>query len=184
MGRSALCNSMLKSQNQLLVELFMAKCNSPLQSLPVYPTMCSLDERKLRARLMLEETLETIREGLGLDVQIKDMSKTTIDTTKDVIFNDSEINKPCLTRVADGCADVEVVTLGTAAACGIAAQPIFTKIAANNLLKFAPGHTFDKGKLIKPPDHPNPTGEIIRELAAQHWNPTEADSKLMAEALS
>jgi predicted HAD superfamily Cof-like phosphohydrolase len=74
-------------------------------------------------------------------------------------------------EVADGLADLEVVLLGTAAAYGVAQQPIFELVSVNNLLKFAPGYGFDRdGKLIKPLNHEAPTLAIRRELTLQGWD--------------
>ena len=60
-------------------------------------------------------------------------------------------------KVADGCGDLSVVTIGTLSACGIADEPILETIDANNLMKFAPGHRIDEfGKLIKPQELSEP----------------------------
>lgn len=105
---------------------------------------------------MLEECLETIREGLGLDVRIDNPSGwVNVISAED--FDLVDVRPVSLIEIADGCADVEVVTVGTASACGIAHQPVFDAVMVNNLLKFAPGHTFRAdGKLVKPPDHRPP----------------------------
>ena len=171
-------NTRYKSPNQLMVELFMAKMHAhpsgcEKQPLPVCPTTPSVEVRKLRARLMLEETLETIRDGLGLDVVT---AFGPIKGTDDVQFQ--EARAPNMIEIADGLADQEVVLLGTAASCGIAHQPIFELVMDNNLLKFAPGHKFDEGgKLIKPPKHPSPSGGISGTLVIQGW----ADSTSIEE---
>lgn len=166
-------NTRYKSFNQLMVEMFMAKMHAhpagrEKQPLPACPTAPSVEVRKLRARLMLEETLETIRDGLGLDVIFETPDVHCDITMENVRFNEMRI--PNLIEVADGLADQEVVLLGTAAVCGIAHQPIFELVMDNNLLKFAPGHRFDEGgKLIKPPTHPKPTSGIAGTLVTQGW---------------
>ena len=166
-------NANLKNKNQLLVEVFMAQMHAApgavhKQPIPVAPIAPNLEVRKLRARLMLEECLETINKGLGIDVQIADSEGcyTWID-----ILNVEFVHAhaPNLIEIADGLADLEVVSsCGTATSCGIAMQPIFEIVANDNLLKFAPGHSFDAGgKLIKPKDHRGPTDLIKRELIRQ-----------------
>jgi predicted HAD superfamily Cof-like phosphohydrolase len=56
-------------------------------------------------------------------------------------------------EVADGCADVSVVTIGTLSACGIADKPLLKEVDESNLRKFGPGYSKrEDGKWIKPPD--------------------------------
>ncbi len=162
-------NQTLKSRNQLWVELFQARMNSPIQPLPVKPTAPSEHVRLLRARLMLEETLETIG-ALGVRVELHspgdvmngDPGHYEPVEMKAIRFELS--GEPDLVEIADGCADIEVVMLGTAASCGIAHQPIYEAVCENNLLKFAPGHVIDSGgKLIKPPNHPKPALRYLLE---------------------
>lgn len=168
-------NDAKKDVDQLLVEVFMAKMRSDAQAIPTHPTIPSLEIRKLRARLMLEEVLETIQAGLGLKVvmEVKNVDQVKIErnhvTFNDAVeFNFEEGSKPSLVEIADGCADVEVVTKGTASACGIALPPIFKIVSASNLSKFGPGHSFrPDGKLIKSPDFVGPTTQIFDELVAQ-----------------
>jgi predicted HAD superfamily Cof-like phosphohydrolase len=161
-------NDARKSKAQLLTEVFMTKMRSDAQRIPTFPTMPDLATRKLRARLMLEEVLETIEEGLGLSVvlQVEKMSLSVPYKVENIVFEDAGPGD--LVQVADGCCDVEVVTLGTASACGIALEPCYEIVAANNLRKFAPGHYFrEDGKLVKPPDHPNCREDLLRELMLQ-----------------
>ena len=56
----------LKSEHQHKVELFMAKAG---QFIPDQPkTIISDDERLARARLIMEEALELVEKGLGVEV--------------------------------------------------------------------------------------------------------------------
>jgi len=70
-----------------------------------------------------------------------------------------------LAEVADGCADIKVVTTGTLSACGIADVSIQEEVDANNLAKFGPGHSWNEvGKLIKPANHKGPElGRVLDE---------------------
>ena len=167
-----------KNDEQLMVEIFMSKMRSDDQAIPVRPTVPDLKVQKLRAALMLEETLETIRIGLGLEVRVNFIKPLRIegetllegcDLLEDrVTFEFNPVREPNLIEIADGCADVLVVTIGTASACGIALHPIFKAVMGNNLLKFAPGHRFrEDGKLIKPEKHPAITGKIRDLLKVQ-----------------
>ena len=160
-------NAHLKSKNQLLVEVFMAKVGTDTQPLPVSPTLPDTKTRFLRARLMLEECLETIQKGLGLDVHARSQAGP-IRGMEDIKFTmRGNVN---IFEIADGLADQEVVNLGTASSCGIAHQPIFEEVARNNLLKFAPGHKIDEGgKLIKPPDHRAPMIKELRDAQSNYY---------------
>ncbi len=171
-------NDALKSKNQLLVEVFMSKMHSDTQHVPVCPTVPDIKTRHLRAHLMLEETLETIRKGLGLDLTVtfkepkKIEGETTLEgcelTEDNCKITFREIGPANLIEIADGCCDVEVVNTGTASACGIALQPCFEAVSGNNLFKFAPGHYFNSyGKLCKPPGHPEITPYIKSLLIQQ-----------------
>ena len=163
-------NDHLKSKEQMLTELFMSKMRDPRQAIPVRPCIPSLEIRKLRASLMLEETLETIK-AMGLCAV--DAHGRSIETG-DVLFaqaiDPQGKSLPVdLVEVADGLADVHVVgPCGTASAFGIALAPVYRLISCNNLLKFAEGHSFRAdGKLQKPASHPSPTKEIAAELQRQ-----------------
>ena len=76
--------------------------------------------------------------------------------------------QPNLVAIADGCADLSVVTIGTLVACGIPDRDLLWEVDVNNLKKFAPGLTIrEDGKLIRPPDHPPP--DIERVLREAGW---------------
>lgn len=165
---SSYTNDAQKGKHQMMIELFMRGAR---QDIPVRPTMPNLAVRKLRARLMLEECLETINAGLGLSVDLHD-GRLGMNDLKIEAVQFSEANGGDLIQVADGCADVEVVTVGTASACGIAHAPCFELVSGNNLMKFAPGHSFrEDGKLIKPSNHPNIESELCAELIRQGMPP-------------
>lgn len=125
------------------VEQFMRAAG---QELPETPTIPSFEVRKLRAKLILEETLETIK-GLGVAVSVTD-GELDID---DCIFDD--YGNASLIEIADGCADIIVVTLGCASACGIALEPVFQEVHESNMSKFIDGHRREDGKWIKGPSY-------------------------------
>lgn len=98
--------------------------------------------RKLRAKLIMEETLEQIK-ALGFDC-------------RGTIYFDREL-QPMLHEILDGCADVSVVNVGTMISCGVEDEPLLKLIDDSNMKKFGPGHKFrDDGKLIKPVDWEKP----------------------------
>lgn len=142
--------------NQERVEAFMDQIPSQLPSL--YVKMPSLQVRKLRARLLLEECLETINDGLGLSVWLGDENMSSIfcvQLAMEYISFDDE-KQPSLAELADGLADLEVVTLGTASAAGLDMEPIFNEVMDNNMKKLGTGTIDVNGKLVKAKDHPAP----------------------------
>ena len=156
----------MKSEHQLRVEQFMNKAAQMApgkQGVPDRPMVPSKEVRLLRAKLILEEALETV-EALGFCVE--DPDGGVVDKDYDVVplwkwmgskflpVTDADIN---LDEIADGCADLSVVSIGTLSACGILDKPILECVDQNNLEKFGPGCTVsESGKLIKPPNHKPP----------------------------
>jgi len=132
------------------------------QEVPQVPTVPDAHTRTLRARLILEECLETI-EALGVTVRAEG-TKVEFDGLEFAATHD-----PDLTEIADGCVDISVVTIGTMSACGLKNRPLLELVDENNLLKIA---TASKdpvtGKFIKAPGHPTPdvAGEIERQRQA------------------
>ena len=127
-------------------------------------TMPDSKTRELRARLILEEAMETI-DALGCTVmyetyQTLDFDWMTVEAT----------HEPDLVEIADGCADISVVTIGTLVACGIPDLPLFEMVDTNNLAKFGPGgYLREDGKWIKPPDHQPPNiKDLLRKLQQEY----------------
>lgn len=124
---------------------------------PQVPTIPSLEVRILRAKLMLEECLETISKGLGLApfIQYESDDPAYKFDFDDINFN--EIHSGNLVEIADGCADLKYVTYGTELACGIDGATVFDEVHASNMTKFldAPhehGKKVQKGPSFRPPD--------------------------------
>lgn len=147
----------MKTEHQKRIEELMRRAS---QALPIKPIMPSQAVRQLRANLILEEALETIK-GLGFSVEWK----VDGDGRKYIAVPSGE---PNIVEVVDGCADVSVVTIGTLSAFGVADQPILEAIDANNLDKFGPGsYRREDGKWIKPPGHK--PADIMGLLIAQGY---------------
>ena len=125
-----------------------------LQDLPDYPVIPSAAVRELRARLILEEALETVM-GLGFETEV---------ISRQVILSPTAAG-PNLVEIVDGCLDVKVVTTGTLSACGVPDDELQRMVDLNNLAKFGPGgHRREDGKWIKPPDHKPPAiGEFLQK---------------------
>ena len=140
----------------------------PGQDTPDELTIPSADTRKLRAKLIIEEALETIA-SLGVRVIWDgELEPGGLDLREDTIRfscfdNNNQRLKPNIIGIADGCADISVVTIGTLIACGIPDVELLRMVDENNLAKFGPGsYLREDGKWVKPPDHkpPNIAGYI------------------------
>lgn len=140
----------MKTDHQKRVEDFMRMAG---QAVPTTPCIPSEEVRLLRAKLIMEETLETVR-GLGFETQL------AID---DLFFIELE-SGPNLIEIADGCADILVVTIGTLSACGISDRPLLEEVDESNLRKFGPGSRLrDDGKWLKPDDWQPPDIQKVLE---------------------
>ena len=143
-----------RSQHQQKVDQFMILAK---QELPNYPMMPCEEVRKLRAKLIFEECLETI-EALGFDVVTS--LRPNLDGFVDVSMSHVHFKpngKEDLVEITDGCCDIKVVTTGTLSACGVPDEIVQNEVDDNNLAKFGPGHSWrEDGKLIKPADHKPP----------------------------
>lgn len=143
------------------------------QDTPPIPMMPDEKTRELRAKLILEEVLETIQ-ALGVTV-----------TNAGFIIEPSNLNfaathEPDMVEIVDGCCDVAVVTTGTLIACGVPDMEAQRLVDENNLAKFGPGgYRSDgtdgnpAGKWVKPPGHKPP--DIDGLLERLGWRPAVKD---------
>ena len=96
------------------------------QEVKTTPSIPSSKIRWLRAELILEEALETVR-ALGFNVKIE------LDTYKFRLAKNLDCN---LIEVADGLADLHYVGYcSTALAFGIDMEPIFAEVHRSNMSK-------------------------------------------------
>ena len=145
------------------VRAFMQKVGQETPSSPMIP-----DERTrlLRAKLILEEAIETIN-ALGVEVRLRGTGGqagiVTVDPHELAFAIKGEVD---LEGVVDGCADISVVTVGTLIAFGVDDEPILEEVDRANLRKFGPGsYAREDGKWIKPPDWTPP--DILGVLERQ-----------------
>lgn len=146
-----------KTPHQQRVEEFMLRASQDVPSRPTRPEEAVL---RLRARLILEEALETLR-ALGYDIvfdpEANDYTVVDCNTGLDMI------------EAVDGCCDLSVVTIGTLSALGVGDRPVLTAIDQSNLEKFAgDGHLDRHGKWIKNSDWKAPN--LKRLLVQQGWD--------------
>ncbi len=147
---------MTESEHYSRVKRFMYLAK---QEVPEEVTLPSAEVRELRANLILEEALETVA-ALGFHAEV--LTPSNPGEKHQVILSEEET--PDLVEIADGCADISVVNVGTLIACGIKDKALIRLVDENNLAKFGPGSSIrEDGKLIKPPGHTPPN---IKELLA------------------
>lgn len=150
------------------VHEFMEKAG---QEVPAKPFIPDQKTRILRARLILEEALETIH-ALGVNALIANDVFTAPGSRKLVEMSQIEFTCPRemdLVEVVDGCCDIKVVTTGTLIAIGVQDAEVQREVDESNLRKFGPGgYRNEHGKWIKPPDwvKPNLASIINRQIDA------------------
>lgn len=139
------------------------------QEVPSVPTMPDEATRVLRARLIMEECLETIQDGLRVRVGEGD-KQIDSDLYFDSLVFEAMDGPADMIELADGVADVSVVSIGTLSACGIKDQALLEEVDANNQGKIDTAKVDEFGKFIKHPDHQPP--DIFGVLVTQGWTPS------------
>ena len=134
------------------VRQFMSLAKQGTPASPIWP---SSQTALLRARLILEEAIETI-EALGIRATISTAYEKKVPLVNHTLHFE-KVRDPDLAGIVDGCCDLSVVTIGTLIACGVPDTPFIELVDENNLEKFGPGHAISPaGKLLKPPGHKPP----------------------------
>jgi predicted HAD superfamily Cof-like phosphohydrolase len=155
----------LKSETQKRIELFMRASGQTVNDRPAVPNRI---DRILRAKLLWEETLETI-EALG--VVVRDFTDTPITKgCRDISFEDAGDNAVDLVEAIDGCIDVIVIATGTLSTLGVPDTPHQIEVDNANLRKIGPDGKCvirEDGKLLKPvgwtgPDHLRVLATVFR----------------------
>jgi predicted HAD superfamily Cof-like phosphohydrolase len=136
------------------VRAFMQKAR---QSTPIRATVPDDATRLLRARLILEEAMETV-EALGVSVRV-----AATDPEGHVVYSglcleskkiEPDVDNARLKEIIDGCCDSIVVVLGTMVSCGVPDLPAMEEVCNSNDSKFAEGYSLrEDGKLQKSPSY-------------------------------
>jgi predicted HAD superfamily Cof-like phosphohydrolase len=147
------------SQCQIRTEEFMRAGGQTVEDSPTTP--CERD-RELRADLIFEEAMETIK---ALGIHVYDFTGTEITSKSrregDLRFEVGPDEEFDLVEAIDGCCDLIVVATGTLSTIGVPDRPFQLEVDTANLRKIgADGkcQRRDDGKIIKPdgwtaPDH-------------------------------
>lgn len=152
----------------MVSNLYTMTCTSqvdPKQTLPAVPyTVPCEDVRFLRAKLILEEALETIS-GLGFSV-CGDPTSAWVDARPHADDPASWYN---VESVIDGCVDTIYVATGTLAAYGVPDLPHLIEVNRANDAKFPGGKATlnDIGKFQKPDGWVGPDHAMVRDSIRQ-----------------
>lgn len=153
-----------------LYTMGVASERDPRQTIPSEPLIPSAEVRLLRARLILEEALETI-EALGFAIWVPNQGGDGVYATNGNFQIEEAVGAPSpevwaaskehlLEDIVDGCCDSIYVAVGTMLACGVDPDRHLEHVCFCNNAKFPNGEaiTDANGKFQKPlgwtpPDH-------------------------------
>lgn len=151
----------LRSEHQKRVALFASLMGFLVPENPTNPNL-SVKTRVLFARLIFEEVMELIIDGLKVEI-IATPAMDGHDQQFDFRAYIGEDIDPV--EVIDGVCDVRFVATKLLCIMGLPDEPFQHEVDMNNLLKFSSGHYYDEnGKLKKPADHPVPNIKKMLEM--------------------
>lgn len=128
------------------------------QTVPDSPDQLSMEDANLRARLILEEAIETCI-ALGVTPRVNGEV-----LRMDSIQFESEYPQHIIGTI-DGCCDLMYVTLGTLVSMGLPDDPFMTEVCDNNLTKVKPTVRIVNGKIQKPPGYQPPDlGKVLDNI--------------------
>jgi hypothetical protein len=150
----------------------------PRRAIPSGPKLPDEDTRRFWASLIWEEALETIH-ALGMDVVVGPW--IICPGRKDVRFTSAR--PPDLEQIIDGCCDVEYVTKGTLAACGVPDLPHLRAVCEANSAKFPGGvaKVREDGKFLKPEGWTAPNHTAV--MLSARMNDQVADLHALSEQI-
>lgn len=140
---------------------------------PTSPAEPRLRNPHLRARLILEEAIETAFALVGSNDAQTIVQEQLVKVLREATAK-GEL-EPDLIRAIDGCTDVNYVVYGTLEDIGVDGEPFMDEVHAANMRKRDPGHGQQAtksplGKVIKPegwvgPDIAGVLAKMIAERA-------------------
>jgi predicted HAD superfamily Cof-like phosphohydrolase len=153
----------MRSKDQTEVEWCMRAAGQVVREKPEVPDDETL---RLRAALTLEEVLEKAK-ALGFHLHA---SCCGCDVAKVSNIDIDDAYEPNIVEIADACADIIVVVLGTLSALGIDADAVLDEVHRANKAKFPGGKAIlrEDGKYLKPEGWQPP--DIAGVLKAQGWS--------------
>jgi predicted HAD superfamily Cof-like phosphohydrolase len=136
---------------------------------PEKPTIPSDAKVRLRARLITEEYIESMKYMFDDEVVFAGC-KNVIDHAYSQLklAIDNAPVQVDMVSLMDGLADIDVVVEGTRLSFGVNGEPIAAEVHRSNMAKFKYGiKRREDGKILKPSDWTPP--EIKGELEKQGW---------------
>lgn len=156
-------------QHQEMVQDFHEKFGSTVGTFP------ELRDRELRAKLILEEAVETVAAmGFTVDAQLFHND----NFAEPIALLTKTFPKPDFVEVIDGLADLEYVLKGAAVTFGIDLEPFFAEVHRSNMDKEG-GRTREDGKVLKPEGWQPPDIDRIlirQQNAADMWRQLEQEA--------
>lgn len=139
---------------QRLVREFHALISAPNTDTVKRPCIPPNERRLLRARLIIEEAVETCNAlGVGVEAHVTTEGEQKFETK---LWHADDYECMDVASVIDGVCDTIYVLLGTAEECGFEVYPFFLEVARNNMSKAASGVKDAFGKVLKPANHRPP----------------------------
>jgi predicted HAD superfamily Cof-like phosphohydrolase len=136
------------------------------------PVDLALREPELRAKLIMEEAIETVAAmGFSAWAVIEQNGQPGVDPHKRIASFHKSFDKPDFDETIDGLADLLYVVYGAAVTFGIDLDPFFDEVHRSNMAKDG-GATREDGKILKPEGWQPPAIRAIREdqeSAAAIW---------------
>ncbi|MCD0459156.1 pyrophosphohydrolase domain-containing protein [Roseiconus lacunae] len=157
----------VQTMQQRRVEKFMRDAGQLVRNVPSQP---SQEERILRAKLIMEEAIETCQ-ALGVSVSAKCIETVHItgNSNAELLFFPQDTFD--MVEAVHGCCDVIVVTLGCLSCLGVGdVHPMNAVLDANNAKMTGPIR--EDGKRMKPEGWHPP--DIEAELISQGWDPEQS----------
>lgn len=145
------------------------------------------DIRRLRAKLILEEAIETVH-GLGFDlvVETKGLPPVIIPDHTHFVLARNDAG-PDLEKIIDGCCDTVYVCIGALCSCGAPDLPHLIEVCGANNSKFPDGQAIfnASGKYLKPEGWVPPNHiEVMQQVSQLGLSLSEEAKAIKKEILS
>lgn len=161
-------NSLSSVAESCLFTMGVASAQDPRQAIPGEYTTPPADVRLLRARLILEEALETVN-ALGFNPRTTPHDGSQVDVSMNRIYFEPQATAS-LADIIDGCCDTIYVATGTLCACGAPDLIHLTEVNRANDAKFPGGKATmceKTGKYLKPEGWQPPDHETVMAYAGK-----------------
>ena len=143
----------MRTKMQERVRYFMEQAGQTVNDKYTEPTE---EQRKLAARLILEEAVETVTALGFFPVTMKPGEQATVVPIRVGTERPRPIKPLDIVEVIDGLCDTEYVLKWTWNLLGLNDEKYLDEVCDNNDLKVVDPQFDEDGKLMKPANHPKP----------------------------